>query len=407
MTTSLLQTFAELTLATSLGAVVVALLRLPLRRVAGVRIAYWLWLLIPISALAALLPPLPSALAGANVVPATLRGATDVETYSRQIAHAAADYSVLCASIWLVGCMLMLALVARGQRTFIKAVADAERIAGNVYRSRFLRGPLLIGLLRPKIVLPIDFESKYSPQDRALILAHEQAHLRRGDIWTRAFATLCVCLFWFNPLMHWAAARLRFDQELACDATVLARSRVGRRRYATALLRTHLAGEPPLRPLAACGWHSRHPLKERIAMLRRPLPTLTRRVSGALATGAVILLGGCAVWSARPERVEAAREESSVNADRVVIDNGETLLSGDVVITLASDTVQVTSSGSGIPSLRAEEGRYVFEAQEEFRLADDQFVITAAGGRVEKTGTIVVLTTQSARISPTAPIKAD
>jgi bla regulator protein blaR1 len=105
-------------------------------------------------------------------------------------------------------------------------------------------GPVLIDILRPRIVVPTDFDVRYGARERALMLAHERAHLAREDLLVGAVAMIRLCLFWFNPLMYWALNRLRFDQELACDAMVLRTVRDGRRQYARTLLQRHRLDGP-------------------------------------------------------------------------------------------------------------------------------------------------------------------
>src|SRR5262249_10210178 len=130
------------------------------------------------------------------------------------------------------------------------------------------------------------------PDERAMVLAHEQAHLRRRDPQVNALAALWVSLSWFNPLMHWALRLFRFDQELACDASTLALSGTAPRQYADALLKTQLTTDN-LRPaVMGCHWHSAHPLTERINMLKRPLPGALRR-RGGLALMLVLVTSGC------------------------------------------------------------------------------------------------------------------
>jgi len=153
---------------------------------------------------------------------------------------------------------------------------------------------MLLGAWRPRIVLPSDFETRYSGAERALILAHERAHLRRNDALTNAIACGLVCVFWFNPLAYWAWNRFRFDQEVACDATVLRQAKVSRRRYARALARTHLTSSGAI----AFGWRGRHPLIERIAILRRPAPSRTRRRIGYALALVLMLWGAYVVWAA-------------------------------------------------------------------------------------------------------------
>ncbi|MDZ4048456.1 MAG: TonB family protein, partial [Pseudoxanthomonas sp.] len=112
------------------------------------------------------------------------------------------------------------------------------------------------------------------------------------------------CLFWFNPLVHMAARRFRLDQELACDAAVLRRHPNQRRSYGEAMLKTQLAAiSLPL----GCHWPSRHPLKERISMLKQSAPGPARRRfgSGVIAAGlAVLALGAWAAQSSEPSKAD-------------------------------------------------------------------------------------------------------
>src|SRR4029077_12446784 len=154
--------------------------------------------------------------------------------------------------------------------------------------------PALVGAIRPRIVLPADFEQRYDGRERELILAHERTHRARGDAQANALAALLRCVFWFNPLVYFAASRFRFDQELACDAAVISRFPEARRSYADAMLKTQLAvlGLP-----VGCHWQSSHPLKERIAMLKKPLPGRTRAALGAGIAVALTISGTYSAWA--------------------------------------------------------------------------------------------------------------
>lgn len=90
------------------------------------------------------------------------------------------------------------------------------------------------GLLRPKVMVPSGAHA-WSDRRIRVVLAHELAHIRRGDWAVQLGAELLRALFWFNPLM-WVATRcLRRDSELACDDTVLGLG-VDGSDYATQLL---------------------------------------------------------------------------------------------------------------------------------------------------------------------------
>jgi bla regulator protein blaR1 len=105
------------------------------------------------------------------------------------------------------------------------------------------------------------------------------------------------CVFWFNPLVHVAAHLHRLDQEFACDAMVMARHPSERRRYGEAMLKAQLAGVPlPV----GCHWSNHHPLKERIAMLKQPLPSRARRVVASAFVVLSVAASMMAAWAAQP-----------------------------------------------------------------------------------------------------------
>ena len=158
-------------------------------------------------------------------------------------------------------------------------------------------GPLVVGALRPRILLPLDFEARHAPDEARLVIAHERAHLARGDTRAQLVAVALRCLQWFNPFLHLAGPAFRLDQELACDASVLARHPHARRRYADAMLNVQLA--VPGLPVG-CHWQSSQSLKERILMLKQPQPGARRRRMGLVVLGLVLGATSYTAWAVRP-----------------------------------------------------------------------------------------------------------
>ncbi len=164
-------------------------------------------------------------------------------------------------------------------------------------------GPALLGLFRQKIIVPADFATRYDAVEQALIVAHEERHALRGDPLSNAIAALLQCAFWFNPLIHSAASRFRFDQELACDADVIERHPGREKPYAQAMLKTQTGGAPAL---AACHWQSSHPLKERIMFLKQTSPTLLRRSGGRLIATMLVCASALGAVVANAETPKSA-----------------------------------------------------------------------------------------------------
>jgi bla regulator protein blaR1 len=289
------------TAASSVAIVLVAVLRKPLQYAVGARAAYWQWLLVPASVLAVLLPaPVHSVRMMTESLPGPI-GAAFSSAMISATAAGASTYVVTGLAIWLLGASLMLTWMVRRQRAFVRSLGDMTPDLDGICRSGSIVSPLLVGAWRARVVVPTDFEARYSPEERILVLAHERAHLSRHDAAINIFATAWLCLAWFNPLMYWALGQLRFDQELACDALVVARSRTERRRYADALLKTQLANESAWRMPIGCHWQSTHPLKERVAMLKHSSPGRARRWSGMAFTVALTIAGSYTVWAVQPE----------------------------------------------------------------------------------------------------------
>jgi beta-lactamase regulating signal transducer with metallopeptidase domain len=299
MSAEALRLLVRVTLASSAALLMIFALRRPIRALAGARVAYALWLLVPTLVLASLLPaPSQRLLARTFTLPEPLGVALAVEV-GGPTQNDIGTPAILLA-IWTLGVATMSFLMVQRQRAFSRSLTLLAPDALGLYRSAAVDTPLLAGLWNPKIVVPADFEARYSPEERELVLEHERMHARRGDVAVNAFATLWLCVSWFNPLFYRALGWLRADQELACDALVLAHRRDSRRSYAAALLKTQLATDAAWRAPIGCRWQSTHPLTERITMLKQPLPGFARRFGGFALVAVLTGVASVAAWAGKP-----------------------------------------------------------------------------------------------------------
>lgn len=94
--------------------------------------------------------------------------------------------------------------------------------------------PLTWGFVRPRILL-LTGAMEWSPERRRTVLSHELAHIARHDWLAQIFAELTRAIYWFHPLVWFAAAKLRSESERACDDSVL-NSGVDPSHYANQLL---------------------------------------------------------------------------------------------------------------------------------------------------------------------------
>jgi bla regulator protein blaR1 len=313
MTSELMRVLLLSTIASSFAMLLVLVLRKPMRIFLGTRAAYALWTLVPLSALVFMLPA-PVASLSMPVMPVAV---TALATSILAAAPAAAnpfDASLWLAGAWLLGAGIACLLFVRQQRRFVRGLGQLSAANDETLRAQTTAGcPALLGAWRPRVVVPVDFEQRYSSTERELVLAHERTHRARGDAQINALAAVLRCVFWFNPLIHFVASRFRFDQELACDAVVISRFPEARRSYADAMLKTQLAvlGLP-----VGCHWQSSHPLKERIVMLKRPLPGRVRAALGVGLVATLVVGGSYAAWAAQPpNEVKSVPAPATASAD--------------------------------------------------------------------------------------------
>ena len=280
---SVLHALADATAASSAAILIVGALRKPIRRIAGACVAYWLWLAVPTNVLALWLPaPSPTAQAFTHSLASSLAGVVHPALITTSAGGSSGAYVATALVIWGSGAFLLAVWLVYRQQVFMRSLGCQAVGTDGLLRSDYIAAPMLIGVWRPRVVVPADFEARYPEEDRALMLAHERAHQERGDSVVNSIATASLCFFWFNPLMYWAVGQFRFDQELACDALVLARSKINKKRYADALLKAQLVSESARWMPVGCHWRSGHPLKERITMLKLTSPGLSRRLCGVV-----------------------------------------------------------------------------------------------------------------------------
>jgi beta-lactamase regulating signal transducer with metallopeptidase domain len=286
----------EALVASTLLMLVVLALRGPIARRFGVQAAYMLWLL---PALRMILPRLPETAAPVQSVPihidvtrlvaAAMTGPSTAAAPALAAVDAppSIDWLLVGLVLWLGGAAAYLAWqLGRHHRFMSIALEHAgpgmSRGGIKVRLSPVVSGPLAAGIFHRHILLPEDFEQRYSGAEQQLALAHELAHHRRGDLIANGAALIMLALHWFNPIAHWAYRAFRSDQELACDATVLDTAPESRADYGRALIKSARAGMPEA---AVCALGPATELKRRIKMIAHSTSSRTRRIAGvALAT---------------------------------------------------------------------------------------------------------------------------
>ncbi|MBR5615419.1 MAG: hypothetical protein IKW66_01230, partial [Clostridia bacterium] len=147
--------------------------------------------------------------------------------------------------VWVIGMVAMLVYMLVTYLRVRRKVTEAAKIEGNVYECDHINTPFILGVIRPRIYLP----SSMSDSDRAFVIAHEKAHLRRLDHVWKPLGFLLLTVYWFNPLLWLGYILLCRDIELACDEKVIRELGTDiKKQYSEALINCSV----PRRAISAC-----------------------------------------------------------------------------------------------------------------------------------------------------------
>ncbi|MEW9571834.1 M56 family metallopeptidase [Rhodanobacter sp. Si-c] len=160
------------------------------------------------------------------------------------------------------------------------------RRAPAVLASADITSPQVSGGLRPVVLWPAHDE--LNADEALLALAHELAHLKRGDLLLGWIPALATRLFFFHPLLRWAMREYALNREAACDALAVEQQRIAPQDYGRLLLRLGVAR--PLHAALAGASPTFHNLKRRLLMLQQT-STAMPRARGWLLVALVALIG--------------------------------------------------------------------------------------------------------------------
>ena len=225
--------------------------------------------------------------------------------------------SHVLVALWLAGAAALAGLAILRARRFSRLLRDletdlppagleatAQRLARRLGlkrcpRLRVIPAPIS-PMLRPRrgrleLLFPEALLTRLTARETETLLAHELAHVKRGDPWVRVLEIVAATLFFWHPLVGWVRRRLRREEELCCDALVLDLLPGHATDYARGLLQAIelLARDPAPLPSLASGAAEARLLKERLTMIvsarpKNPSPRL--RVALAVAAVALALI---------------------------------------------------------------------------------------------------------------------
>ncbi|WP_066719268.1 M56 family metallopeptidase [Sphingomonas pituitosa] len=334
----------ETLLASTLLMLLALSLRGPVRRAFGPQLAYALWVL---PAARMLLPPLPGQwqlsqwlaplTRKAAEAPAVAMGVLNPEKLPTSVDQGVVltvdlsagghhlpaalvaptpvaeglNVTLLLLALWGAGALLFLAYHLVAHRRFCRHLLSRARVDRTVAEGRVrvietdaAHGPLAFGIFRKYVAFPRDFSERYDEVERDLALAHELGHHLRGDLIANWAALIVLALHWFNPVAWRAFRAFRADQEMACDALVLAgRAQALRHAYGRAIVKSAHGGAVS----AACHLHTINDVKGRLRMLSIHRKLSPIRIGAGLAGITTVSLAALALTASGSQAAERLR----------------------------------------------------------------------------------------------------
>jgi beta-lactamase regulating signal transducer with metallopeptidase domain len=213
--------------------------------------------------------------------------------------------------------------------------------------------PVACGLFSPTVLLPRD-AMEWPMERRRVVLLHELAHVARRDCLVQTIVYVARAFYWFNPLVHVAAAKVRAEQERACDDLVLAAGTDGPV-YADHLFeiaRTFRSERFPAWATLAMARPSQ--LEGRLVSIldnrrnRRPPTPLVRAAMAAAAAALILTIGGLQLTAAIPDATVQVAQVPDVASDEALISPSPVKPAGD---TQAFDSDATVAAGDGVDML--------------------------------------------------------
>ena len=123
----------------------------------------------------------------------------------------------IAGMIWCIGLVISLVYAMMSYIILKRKVRASKRVRKNIYSCDEVSSPFILGLFRPVIYIPSGMKDKVIEY----VVAHEYAHLKRGDHFWKPLGFTILSVYWFNPLCWIAYILLCRDIEYACDEKVI------------------------------------------------------------------------------------------------------------------------------------------------------------------------------------------
>jgi beta-lactamase regulating signal transducer with metallopeptidase domain len=269
------------------------------------------------------------------------------------------SFALVCLAVWLIGVIARLFIVCWQvwhMRRLVNTARvlhdrDVERIAretalamGLCRLPRLLvtdnaEGPLALGLFQPTVLLCRADLDRLTHDELHTVLAHEFAHIRRGDLWRGLVPHAAHILFWFHPLVWLAYREFDMAREADCDARALRSIQTPFDAYAQLLVKLGTTNHSVCIPGALGAQSHFRTLQRRILMLKHTPGETRIGLIGLLGLFSVIGLAGLIPW----RLIAAPQPARPAHASKVVSPLDPTIL--DLNALLRADWNTIAAKG--------------------------------------------------------------
>jgi len=270
----------------------------------GSRFVYKLAWLIPVSVLLANLPSAIKPLQNSGISYYLI---TPNQVLTNSLSVSLALLYVIITTVLLIAAVVTHTRFVKGLQFTELANFKQVIIGVKTYTSAQVATPMVIGVFNSKLVLPHNYNTQFDNATLALILEHENVHIKRKDNLINAVLLLATILMWFNPLAWMAYASFRRLQELTCDERVLSNKTTQQQiLYSKALI--NCAANAPADLMAYSHYGDKKTMLQRLTNIKHN-GAHSRLAKGSALLIAASLLSGLAV-AKQPEA--SAKKETSI-----------------------------------------------------------------------------------------------
>lgn len=273
----------------------------------------------------------------------------------------------ILAYVWLIGAIaLMLLNVVRYVRLNIKIRKNGEVISCpetreytdrkiNVRVWENVASPFMTGIFRPTLILP---KTELSEEQLHNILRHEMTHFKRHDILYKWFAEFVKCVHWFNPISWYVSKQIASECEISCDMSVTKNMTDSEEMsYVSTILSLLPTGKSKQLPLTTQMASGKKFLKRRFVMIKNK-KTTSRFMSVISAVIAAIMLSTTVFASGvlSDLTTDDYTIEITNNGEKIELTNKPFIENGEVYVPLREVIDKSFSKDDGVTDIKWNDG---------------------------------------------------